>query len=385
MIVQKYGGSSVATIAKIKAIAKNIKKTVHEKLIVVVSAMGKTTNKLIKKAEKINKTKNLRELDALLSTGEQQSASIMAMALCSVGIKAISLNGIQAGIKTSNNHTKAIIKSINTKKLFTLFEKFDCIVVAGFQGFFGKNEITTLGRGGSDTTAVALAASMNAKCEIYTDVEAIYSINPSLFVGSKKLKILDFNTALEMAAAGSKVLDERALQIAKKYGTKIYLGKTLENNHSKGTYVMNKNYMEQAQIKNISIRENIVLFNLQTNSISQIVGLLKNTKQNLEMLSINENKISFICKKDLQKSIEKSLKNVKNLQSEKIFENLSRITLVGFGFSSHPHIMEKIINSFKKQKISFANLYLTETTISFLVNKEKEREAIKALVPLCGI
>ena len=375
MIVQKYGGSSVSTISKITKIAKNIKNTIKDKLIVVVSAMGKTTNKLSLWAEKISKDINKRELDALLSTGEQQTASLMAMALLGFGIKAISLNAFQAGIKTTNNHTKALIKSIDTKRILNLFKTYDVIVITGFQGFYKKN-ITTLGRGGSDTTAVALASALNAKCEIYTDVEAVYTTNPKDFQSAKKLQTLSFETALEMASAGAKVIDERALEIAKKYNTQIFLGKTCENDKTKGSYVMNKDFLEKPKVFGLSVRENIILCEIHTKNISQILSKLKNLNLNLEMFCVFDDKISFICKKNELKTLEKALKTVKNLKLIKFYDNLSKYTLVGTGFSTHPDITEKLVSSLEKKQIKLQNLVLTETTISFLNTKERSREVI---------
>ena len=381
MIVQKYGGSSVATIEKIKAIAENIKKTVHEKVIIVVSAMGKTTNNLLEQAKQICETPNKREVDALISTGEQQSASLMAMALCDIGVKAISLNAMQAKIHTTSNFGKALIKKIDTKHLTKLFEKFDAIVITGFQGVCRGKNITTLGRGGSDTTAVALASAMNAMCEIFTDVEAIYSVNPSLHKDAKKLKVLNYNLALEMASSGAKVLDERAIEIAKKFGTEIYLGKTLENDHSKGTYVMNKNFLEEVRVNSISIRENVFHVSLQANLISQVIKALKQQNQNLEMLAINSQSISFVCKKEHQKSVEKALKKIQK-QPLKTSSNLTRITLVGYGFMTHTEIVEKLYEMMSEESIRFDNLYLTETTISFLIPTREKHKTIKSLVEL---
>ncbi len=378
MIVQKYGGSSLSSIQKIKQIAKNIKNTFHEKLVIVVSAMGKTTNKLISKAEKICSFPSKRELDSLLSTGEQTSASLMAIALNKLGIKAISQNAFQLKIKTTNNHTKALIKEINTKKIYRLFQKFDVIVVAGFQGISDQNSITTLGRGGSDTTAVAIASALHAKCQIFTDVEAIYSVNPSLFNDAKKLSTLTFKQALEMASSGAKVLDERALEIATKFNTTIYLGKSLENNFKKGTYVMNKNYIETPKVQALSVRENITLFNIKTKNISQIVSALKSLNQNLEMFSIINENISFICKKTDEKMLDKTLKQIQNTEFEKI-SNFSRLTLVGFGFATHPQILMKLSKILRENNVDFSHLIMTETTLSFLINPQKEKEAIKLI------
>ena len=277
MLVQKYGGSSVATTEKIIDIAKNIKIRLEKenKMIVVVSAMGKTTNNLISLCSEITLSPQKREFDALLSTGEQISASLLAIALNNQNIKAISLNAFQAKIKTTSDFNKALIKTIDKQKLLSHLKNYDVLVITGFQGVDSKNNITTLGRGGSDTTAVALASVLNCNCEIYSDVESVYTINPELFKNAKKLKVLSYDQMLEMASGGAKVLDTRCVEIAKKYNVKIYLGKSLENNHNKGTYVMQKNSIEDVSVLNISIRDDVIKAEINSNFISQTIKDLK--------------------------------------------------------------------------------------------------------------
>lgn len=384
MLVQKYGGSSVATTQKIMNIAKNIKKRLlaENKILVVVSAMGKTTNNLITLCEKIANSPQKRELDALLSSGEQISASLLAIALNNKKVKAISLNAFQAQINTTSDFNKALIKSIDKQKLMSYFKDYDVLVVTGFQGIDSKNNITTLGRGGSDTTAVALASVLNCDCEIFSDVESVYSVNPELFKKAKKLKVLSYDQMLEMASGGAKVLDTRCIEIAKKYNVKIYLGKSLENDHSKGTYIMQKKFIEEVSVLNMSVRDNITKAEIKTSFISQIITNLKNINLNLEMFCYQNNKISFICKKNEQKNIKNTVKLQKNNTKLTFFENLCKFTLVGFGFVTHPEIVESLTNVIKQNNIDLISLYITETTISFLIKEEEKLKAISLLTKL---
>ena len=229
-VVLKYGGSSVATIEKIKAIAEyvvNLKKTKYDDVIVVASAMGKTTNALIAMAKEITSSPSQRELDSLLSTGEQQTVSLLSMAINSMGQKAVSLTGYQANVKTVGVHTKSKIKRIDTERIEEYLKDDNVVIVAGFQGINDHGDITTLGRGGSDTSAVALAASLNCECRIYTDVEGIYSVDPRLYKNAKFLDKISYEEMMEMANLGAGVMETRAVEIGKKYNIPIFVGKTL--------------------------------------------------------------------------------------------------------------------------------------------------------------
>ena len=227
IVVVKYGGSSVSTKTKMKKISNLIKERVinnHQKVILVISAQGSTTNKLLKLANKYSSKPNIRELDVLISTGEQQSISLMSMILNDNNLKAISLTGYQANIKTYGLHTKNKIESINSNLFNDLLHNNDVIVVAGFQGVNEENEITTLGRGGSDTTAIAIASALNCDCYIYTDVNGIYTVDPRLYSNSKKLDFISFEEMIEMAVLGAKVMEPRAVEIAYNYNIKVYVG-----------------------------------------------------------------------------------------------------------------------------------------------------------------
>jgi aspartate kinase len=224
VVVQKYGGTSVATPERIKNVAQRIKKKVDEgyKVVVVVSAMGKTTDNLIKLAKEISPRPDSRELDMLLATGEQVSAALLSMALKDLGVKAKSLNAFQVKIKTTPHHTSARIVDIDDSVIWENLKNYDVLVVTGFQGVNEHGDLTTLGRGGSDTSAVALAAKLRVPCEIYSDVDGIYTCDPRVHPRAKKLAYITYDEALELTALGAKVLHSRSVEIAKKYGIPIY-------------------------------------------------------------------------------------------------------------------------------------------------------------------
>ena len=257
IIVQKYGGTSVASLEKISAIAKELKEIAKDlKIVVVVSAMGKKTNELLEKATFLDEKATGREVDALLSTGEIETASLLALALKKEGVKAKSLSGRQAGIFTSLSHNKAYIEKIDCKKLYKHLKVSDVLVVAGFQGMNNLGDITTLGRGGSDTTAVALASALNAPCEIYTDVAGVHTTNPKDFEKAKSLKFINYDEIIELAFSGAKVLDVRAIEIAKKYNTPVFVGQSLEKDKSKGTYIFSSHLDQTSFLKTAKQKEN---------------------------------------------------------------------------------------------------------------------------------
>lgn len=232
--VIKIGGSSLATIEKIQNLANIIVKR-NEKLVIVVSAMGSTTDNLLDLAKSINGKPKKRELDMLLATGEQMSSTLMSIALQNLNKKSIALTGNQAGIYTEGTHQKSEIKSIDINIINNYLEYYDYVVVAGFQGVNDCNDITTLGRGGSDTTAVALAARLGGDCEIYTDVQGIYTVDPRLFKNAKKVNEITYQEMLELAISGSKVLAARCVKLAFKYKVPVYVGKLDSINN--GTWI----------------------------------------------------------------------------------------------------------------------------------------------------
>ncbi|HCK99077.1 MAG TPA: aspartate kinase, partial [Candidatus Marinimicrobia bacterium] len=255
IVVQKYGGSSLADIPKIKYVSAKIKRHVSEgkKLVVIVSAMGKTTDQLELLCKEVSECPVPREKDMLFTTGEQVSAALMAMALNNIGVKALSQNAFQTEIITSSDHTRASIRKINAGKLKGNLKDYDVVIVTGFQGITESGDVTTLGRGGSDTSAVAIAAALGAPCEIYSDFPGIFTTDPKLFPAAKILEQVSYAEMLEMAQLGAGILHPRAVEIAKKYNVKLCCRGTFSNDN--GSRVVSDN-IEQPVVTGLSVMEN---------------------------------------------------------------------------------------------------------------------------------
>jgi aspartate kinase len=389
-VVQKYGGSSVATSEKILTIARQIKKRTKNgyKIIVVVSAMGKTTDGLIKLANEISQNPDPRELDMLMTTGEQVSASLLSMGLRGLRCKSKSLNAFQAGIKTTSNFNEAKIKSFNKSKIMKLLKENDVLVVTGFQGITESGELTTLGRGGSDTSAVALAAALGFNCEIYSDVAGIYTVDPRLFPKAKKIKYLTYDEMLEMASLGSKVLHSRSVEIAKKFGIAIYCGSTFSN--EEGSYVVGENKMiEQSLVTGCSIMENqtqVFLKNLPIDyaRIKKLFEKVALAGLNVDMISIintGENlEVSFTIIEEKKKHLEAALKKVfKGLEKWETVYNTGfvKISVVGIGMRSGIGVAASFFKAMKRIPIKLVTT--SEIAISCLVENKYMKSAVKAL------
>ena len=388
IIVQKYGGSSVADAEKIKAVAVKISKKIigKAKLVVVVSAMGKTTDNLIKLAKEVSKKSVPRELDMLLTTGEQVSASLLAMALNDIGIKSKSLNAFQAKIMTTGDYMQARIKNLKSKRINDLLKENDALIVTGFQGITEDGEITTLGRGGSDTSAVALAAALNAKCEIYSDVAGIYTTDPRLHPAAKKLKYITYDEMLEMSSLGAKVLHSRSVEIAKKFGITIYCGSTFSD--EEGSYVM-KNNIEQPIVSGLSVMDQqtqVTLSNLpmDNNLVQQIFEKVAREGLNVDMISVICNSglnISFTIVEEKKSHVAKALSLI--LKDMKGFNlhyksGYSKISIVGIGMKSSSGVASKFFKALEKVPLSLVTT--SEIKISCLVEEKFKEKAIKALV-----
>ncbi len=388
IIVQKYGGSSVADAEKIKGVAKRIAKKIKEKvkLVVVVSAMGKTTDNLIKLSKEVAKNIIPRELDMLLTTGEQVSASLLSMALNDIGIKSKSLNAFQAEIMTTGDFTQARIKNLKTKKIKKLLEDNDAIIVTGFQGITEEGEITTLGRGGSDTSAVALAAALDAKCEIYSDVAGIYTTDPRIHPAAKKIKNITYDEMLEMSSLGAKVLHSRSVEIAKKFGITIYCGSTFSD--EEGSYVMKKN-IEEPVVTGLSVMDNqtqVTLSNLPLdyNLVQKIFNRVAKEGLNIDMISVISNEglnISFTIIEEKKSHVEKALSQIlKDMKGFNINYNsgFSKISIVGIGMKSSSGVASKFFKSLEGVPIKLVTT--SEIKISCLVEEKYKDKAVKALV-----
>src|SRR6056297_50687 len=288
--VQKYGGSSLADDQKIRAVAKKIQTSLKEgyRLVVVVSANGDTTNRLINQAKEINPNPHNREMDMLVSTGEQISASLLTMALHAIEITALSVNAYQLGIETDQVYSEAKIRKIDKDRLYRYLKKYEVLVVTGFQGITQENEITTLGRGGSDTSAVALAATLNCDCEIFSDFDGIFTVDPRIMPKAKKLERITYDEMLEMASLGANVLHTRAVEIAKKFNVHLRCASTFSD---EGGTKVTENYLEAPVVSGLSVMKNqtqITLSKLpQGIAINEEVFTIASSKNwNIDMISI---------------------------------------------------------------------------------------------------
>jgi len=393
IIVHKYGGSSLADLDRIKKIASHISKLsdAGEKIVVVASAMGKTTNNLIKMAKKISKTPNIRELDTLMATGEQQTVALLSMALNELGKDSISLTGHQAGITTVGHHTKSRIKSIDPKIISSHLNCGKIVIVAGFQGMNQEGDITTLGRGGSDTSAVALAASLGAQCEIYTDVDGIYSIDPRVYPEAKKIQNISYEEMMEMANLGAGVMETRAVELGKKYNVPIYVGESLRDHD--GTLILNQSeIMEDKPITGITLNEDIFMVNIQhlpysENLVANIFNTLGKYELNIDMISQNITTsgtldLSFSCFKREEPLLRKAIDEL-NKQSHEISieikPDLIMLSLVGIGMVSHSGVAAKVFNTLAAHKIPFYHITTSEISISCTISKEHKNIAIQML------
>lgn len=397
MIVHKYGGSSVSTIEKIIAIASSLRSLVEagEEIVVVVSAMGGTTNKLIALANEITDSPNKREMDVLLSTGELQSIALLSIALNNLGVKSVSLSGKQAGILTSSDHTHAYIKEIDVERIKKHLSSGNIVIVAGFQGADAEEDITTFGRGGSDTTATALAASLGCACEIYTDVEAVYCTDPSIFHDSKKLHEISYFDMMEMSVSGAKVLEARSVELACKYNVPLYLGKTLETDKTKGTWIMENVNIEHMPIRSVNSKDgyNVVVLTLSRydkkywDSVYRLCEGLNNYEMLSSMISGEKAIFSFgvldrdlaEVKQKIQDELKVSLGALIHDGVVEIHSGLARLTLVGIGLATHTKIAAIVSEILIENQIEYGFVSNSEISLSMTVDQKDKKRAIEIL------
>lgn len=389
-VVLKYGGSSVATIEKIKAIAEyvvNLKKTKYDDVIVVASAMGKTTNALIAMAKEITSSPSQRELDSLLSTGEQQTVSLLSMAINSMGQKAVSLTGYQANVKTVGVHTKSKIKRIDTERIEEYLKDDNVVIVAGFQGINDHGDITTLGRGGSDTSAVALAASLNCECRIYTDVEGIYSVDPRLYKNAKFLDKISYEEMMEMANLGAGVMETRAVEIGKKYNIPIFVGKTLSE--TGGTWIMDINdILEDKLVTGISVTREIIVTTLSqieysSERIAKIFTIINEVGLNINMISQNvtndgKAKISFSCVEGERYLLEQAITKIKqDIECELDYkDDMAMLSIVGVGMINNSGVSGKFFSALSKAGVNFYQVTTSEISVSCSIGRNDINKAV---------
>jgi len=396
LIVQKYGGTSVADAERVKEVAKRVLKYKNEghDVIVVVSAPAGTTDSLIRRAYELSETPNKRELDMLLTSGEQISIASLAIAIEDLGKKAVSLNAFQVNFKTTNEHTKATILDINTDIIKDKLSEGNVVVFAGFQGITENNEITTLGRGGSDTTAVALGAALNAdEVEIYTDVDGIYTADPRVVKNPKKLNAISYQEMLEMAASGAKVLHPRAVEIAARYGIKIHLRSSFDD--STGTIVKEKGdeSMEQVKIIGITSTKNEGKITLSgvpdkpgiaAKVFSKLAKAKINTDIILQSSSVTKefNNISYtVSIDDLKEAVEISqeLRNELGAEGVSYDANIAKISAIGIGLKTHYETTAEIFDTLAENGINIDMISCSEINVSCIIKEEDVNKAVRAL------
>ncbi len=393
IIVQKYGGTSVGNIGKIKSVAKRVieEKEKGNDIVVVVSAMGKTTDDLVNLSREISTNPSKRDLDMLLSTGEQISISLLSMAFQEYGYDSIALTGFQAGIRTQGPYTKNKISDIHIEKIRTYLEEGKIVVVAGFQGINENGDITTLGRGGSDTTAVALAAKLECDCSIYTDVEGIYSVDPRLYADAKKLDVISYEEMMEMSSLGSGVMETRAVEIGCKYNIPIYVASSSKD--VKGTYI--KEYdksMEEKVITGLSVSDDVLMVTVNNilfklDNIATIFEKMERENINVDMISqtspLNGRvNVSFTTSKEDLCSINKAMEEIKKENNEVevvIEENISKISVVGIGMMNQSGVTGKLFRLLANNKIEFRQVTTSEISISYTIDAKDKERAVKVL------
>jgi aspartate kinase len=393
LIVQKYGGSSVANAQRVFNAAKRIVDTYKKghSVVVVVSAQGDTTDELLSKAYEINENPSKRELDVLLSAGEQMSMALLAMAIEKLGCHVVSLTGRQTGILTNSHYGNARIKSIETERLFKELDAKNIVIVAGFQGWNKYDDITTLGRGGSDTTAVALAAVLHADvCEIYTDVDGVYTADPRIVKNPSKLRDISYDEMLELASLGANVLHNRSVEMAKKYGVELVVRSSF--NDSQGTVVKEVGSVEKMYVRGVA-RDNdiariaVIGIEDKPGMAFKLFSLLARERISVDVIlqSIGRddtNDISFTVKKaDLKKSLEVINANLGMLNAKEVkhSENYSKVSVVGAGMVNNPGVASMMFEALYDADINIHMITTSEMKISVLVDVQDADRAVNAI------
>ena len=393
IIVQKFGGSSVADKEKLMNVANIISKTYDEgnQVVVVVSAQGKTTDSLVKKAEEITNMPNKREIDVLLSTGEQITISLLAITLEKMGKKSISFTGWQIPIITDNNNGNAKIKYIDDKTIHDKLNEGYIVIVAGFQGIDSNCNITTLGRGGSDTTAVALSVALKAnKCEIYTDVDGVFTCDPRIVKNVQKIDEITYDDMLELASSGAKVLHNRCVEIAKKYNIEVDVKSSMEE--GTGTVVKDGSYLEDMVIRGVAKQDNIAriaIFGVENKlgKTYEIFNML--AKENISVDIITQPSGEHFQKdiffttslNNLKKALEILKANKELIGAKEILhrEDLSKVSVIGVGMTNRPGVAAKMFEALYENNINMHMVTTSEVKISVLVNKEDADMAVRAI------
>lgn len=391
LIVQKFGGSSVRDYERIMNVARIVGKTyaAGNDVAVVVSAQGDTTDDFIERAGQITKNPSAREMDVLLSAGEQISMALLAMALGELGYPAISLTGWQAGFETNRSYGRARIKNINTERLQSELDKRRIVIVAGFQGINVNDDITTLGRGGSDTSAVAIAAALNAdRCQIYTDVDGVYTADPRIVPNAKKLPVISFDEMLELATLGAQVLQNRSVELAKKYGVELEVLSSLDP--SGGTIVREVADMKEGMlIKGVTKDEKVAVITIMdvpdVPGVSfKIFSLVAQKKVNVDIIlqatgrEGNKDVIFTVPASDAEEVCELLRENLKRFNGRTVEYNtdVAKVSVVGAGMQSHTGVASRMFEALYEANINIMMTATSEIKISVIVKKDDADKAV---------
>ncbi len=393
LIVQKFGGSSVANAERVFNVANRIKEYYDKgnKIVVVVSAQGDTTDDLIEKAQEINPKASKREMDVLLSAGEQISMALLAMALEKLGCPVISLTGWQAGMKTNSTHSAARIKKVDSERILRELDQNKIVIVAGFQGINRYDDITTLGRGGSDTSAVALAAAVGADlCQIYTDVKGVYTTDPRIVPTASKLSDISFDEMVELASLGANVLHNRSVELAKKFNINLEVLSSLEK--EEGTIVKGVKYVEKMLVRGVARDNDVARITLQNiedapGRAFTVFSILakKNINVDIILQSLgrdDKQDISFtVPESSLENALEILNENLGVIGAETVLydRNVSKVSAVGAGMSSNPGVAAAMFEALFASNINILMISTSEIKISVLVNQEDAEKAVRAI------
>jgi len=400
LIVQKYGGSSVADTNRIKNVANRIaryKKQGH-KIVVVVSALGDTTDELLELAGQITDKPSDRELDMLISTGEQVSVALLAMALHKIGIDAISFTGAQVGIITDRTHTKAKILKISADRIREQVEKGKVVIVAGFQGMNAEQEITTLGRGGSDLTAVAIAKTLDADiCEIYTDVEGVYTADPRIVKDARKLSVISYEEMLELASLGAQVMQARSMEVAKKYSVPLHIRSSFTD--KKGTIISKEvKSMEEVLVSGVTANKGeakVTICDLpdRPGIAAKIFTSLAKHDINVDMIIQNISRLGYtdlsftVPTAELNKTKDVVARIAKAVKAEGVVYNneIAKVSIVGIGMKTHSGVAAKMFGALASKKINIDMISTSEIKISCVINKKYADDAVRVLHKAFGL
>ena len=393
LIVQKYGGTSVGSLERIENVAKRVAKTASEgnDVVVIVSAMSGETNKLIEYAHHFSKKPAQREMDLLVSSGERVTSALLSIALQEMGYDTIAMTGRQAGIKTDSNHTKARISEIDPTNMLKAIKQGKIIVIAGFQGINEYGDVTTLGRGGSDLTAVAIAGALKADvCEIYTDVDGIYTTDPRIESKAKRMDYISYDEMLELASLGAKVMQSRSVELAKKLNVDVAVKSSFEEN-SQGTLITKEEkVMEKVLVSGIALDKNqarVTIFDVEDKPgiNAEIFNALADKNINVDMIIQNISKdgkanVSFTVPETEVEEAKDAISTFSDDFGKVEYDtNISKVSIVGVGMKSHSGIASKAFSVLAKENINILMVSTSEIKISMVIDEKYGELAVRAL------